>query len=120
MVGLLLFLTIGSAVCIDLWNILDIRRGNSMVRLIPCVIRNEFDHSSQKHVAKHFFARAFALILIPAIVYMLFFWIHFKILSHSGTGDEFMSPQFQETLIGSPLTVDSEGLSSHLTPIMAR
>lgn len=31
MVGLLMFLTVGSAVCIDLWNILDVRRGYSMV-----------------------------------------------------------------------------------------
>lgn len=31
MVGLFMFCTIGSAVVIDLWNILDIRRGHSMV-----------------------------------------------------------------------------------------
>lgn len=68
----------------------------------------------QKQVARHFFARAFALILVPAIVYMLFFWIHFRVLSHSGTGDDFMSPQFQESLIGSPLTVDSEGAQTFI------
>jgi hypothetical protein len=33
MVGLFTFLTIGTAVCIDLWNLLDIRRGHTMVRL---------------------------------------------------------------------------------------
>lgn len=33
MVGLFLFLTVGSAVLYDLWNIIDIRRGNSMVRI---------------------------------------------------------------------------------------
>lgn len=31
MVGLFTFLTIGVAVAIDLWNILDIRRGHTMV-----------------------------------------------------------------------------------------
>lgn len=64
---------------------------------------------SKKHVTRHFLARAFALILVPAIVYMFWFWVHFKVLAYSGTGDDFMSPAFQETLIGSPLTVDAEG-----------
>ena len=40
---------------------------------------------------------------------MFWFYVHFKVLNHSGTGDDFMSPAFQETLLGSPLTVDSEG-----------
>lgn len=31
MVGLFMFLTVGSAVLVDLWNILDVRRGYSMV-----------------------------------------------------------------------------------------
>lgn len=31
MVGLFMFCTVGSAVCIDLWNILDVRRGHTMV-----------------------------------------------------------------------------------------
>jgi dolichyl-phosphate-mannose--protein O-mannosyl transferase len=31
MVGLFMFLTVGSAVIVDLWNILDVRRGLTMV-----------------------------------------------------------------------------------------
>ncbi|CAD6574542.1 MAG: hypothetical protein CYPHOPRED_005451 [Cyphobasidiales sp. Tagirdzhanova-0007] len=91
MVGLFMFLTVGSAVCIDLWNILDVRRGLSM-----------------KRVSQHFFARVLGLIIVPAIVYLFWFWVHFRVLSHSGTGDDFMSSSFQETLVGSPLTVDAE------------
>lgn len=118
MVGLFMFCTIGSAVVIDLWNILDIRRGHSMVGISSSYFHalrlDSFAESvtlllPQKHVAKHFFARAFALILVPAAVYMFWFWVHFKVLAYSGTGDDFMSPAFQETLIGSPLTVDAEG-----------
>jgi len=33
MVGLFAFLAVGTAVVVDLWNILDVRRGHSMVRL---------------------------------------------------------------------------------------
>lgn len=33
MVGLFAFLTVGSAVLVDLWNLLDIKRGHSMVRV---------------------------------------------------------------------------------------
>lgn len=64
--------------------------------------------NSQKHVARHFGARVIGLIIIPAIVYLFWFWVHFRVLTYSGTGDEFMSPAFQETLKGSPLTVDAE------------
>ncbi|KAH8926494.1 glycosyltransferase family 39 protein [Atractiella rhizophila] len=95
-VGLFTFYTIGAAVVWDLWKLLDIRRGLTM-----------------EHVGRHFFARAFGLILIPAIVYMSFFWIHFAILIKSGPGDDFMSPAFQETLIGSPMTFHAQEIKYH-------
>jgi dolichyl-phosphate-mannose-protein mannosyltransferase len=41
------------------------------------------------------------MILIPIILYVSIFWIHFKLLPYSGDGDAFMTPQFQSTLIGS-------------------
>lgn len=66
----------------------------------------------QEQLWKHFFARAFALILFPFIVYLSFFWIHFKILKFSGPGDSFMSPAFQETLYGNELLTSSEGKHS--------
>ncbi|GAA6027484.1 hypothetical protein JCM8097_007884 [Rhodosporidiobolus ruineniae] len=91
MVGLFAFLAVGTAVVVDLWNILDVRRGHTM-----------------DHVARHFFARVFGLIVVPAIVYLFWFWVHFKVLTKSGTGDEFMSPAFQQTLTDSPLTALAE------------
>jgi dolichyl-phosphate-mannose-protein mannosyltransferase len=42
------------------------------------------------------------LLLIPILLYISVFWIHFQLLSHSGDGDAFMTPKFQSTLIGSP------------------
>jgi hypothetical protein len=58
---------------------------------------------------RHFAARAIGLIVIPLIVYLSFFWIHFTILTNSGTGDSFMSPQFQESLAGNELLMNSIG-----------
>ena len=61
MVGLFAFFTIGTAVVIDLWNILDIKRGHPL-----------------DYVGKHFFARAFGLIFVPAVVYLFWFWVHVR------------------------------------------
>lgn len=83
MVGALTFFTIGGAVLYDLWNLLDIRRGLSM-----------------RVFVKHFCARATCLIVLPFIIYLGFFYIHFSILTESGSGDDFMSNEFQQTLNG--------------------
>jgi dolichyl-phosphate-mannose-protein mannosyltransferase len=40
---------------------------------------------------------------------MSFFYVHFAVLSHSGRGDSFMSPAFQETLIGNEMLLNSQG-----------
>jgi dolichyl-phosphate-mannose--protein O-mannosyl transferase len=55
-------------------------------------------------------ARAVGLIAIPFIIYLSFFYVHFAVLTHSGTGDSFMSPAFQETLIGNELLMNSQGM----------
>jgi dolichyl-phosphate-mannose-protein mannosyltransferase len=47
---------------------------------------------------KHFFARAFCLIVIPLTFYMAMFGIHFLCLVNPGEGDGFMSSEFQATL----------------------
>jgi dolichyl-phosphate-mannose-protein mannosyltransferase len=44
--------------------------------------------------------QAAVLILVPAVVYVSVFAIHFQLLPHSGPGDAFMSQQFQSTLVG--------------------
>jgi dolichyl-phosphate-mannose-protein mannosyltransferase len=40
------------------------------------------------------------LVLVPVVVYLSVFAIHFQLLPSSGDGDAFMSPRFQATLIG--------------------
>ncbi|KAJ2930854.1 hypothetical protein H1R20_g6249, partial [Candolleomyces eurysporus] len=89
--GILTVFCIGVAVLIELWDILDVRKeGHTM-----------------DYFYSHFLARAGGLILWPFIVYLSFFWIHFRVLSQSGPGDSFMSPAFQETLAGNELLMQS-------------
>ncbi|KAI9440744.1 glycosyltransferase family 39 protein [Lactarius indigo] len=96
--GILTVVAIGVAVLVDLWDLLDIRKSPSM-----------------DPFWRHFAARAIGLIVVPVIVYLTFFWIHFAILTHSGTGDTFMSPQFQESLAGNELLMNSLELKYHDT-----
>ncbi|KAJ7180678.1 glycosyltransferase family 39 protein [Mycena filopes] len=90
--GILAVVAIGIAVLIDLWEILDHRKeGNTM-----------------EHFWRHFTARAVGLILVPFVIYLSFFYIHFAVLTKSGPGDTFMSPAFQETLAGNEMLMNSQ------------
>ena len=92
-VGLFAFVTIGSAVIIDLWDLLDIKRAKGPLSLA------EF--------GKHFAARAFGLIILPFLFYLFWFQVHFTILNRSGPGDDFMTPEFQETLSDNVMLANS-------------
>ncbi|KAK4207261.1 Dolichyl-phosphate-mannose--protein mannosyltransferase [Rhypophila decipiens] len=96
-VGLFAFITIGSAVIIDLWDLLDIKRPGGSLSLPT--------------FGKHFAARAVGLIIVPFLFYLFWFQVHFSILTRSGPGDDFMSPEFQETLsdnamLANAITID--------------
>lgn len=93
-VGVLTYVTIGIAVLHELWYWLDYQRGLSMM---------EF--------AKHFGARFFSLIVFPFVLYLFWFYIHFLILTKSGPGDNFMSSEFQELLLESPLARTSKAVN---------
>ncbi|TPX64456.1 dolichyl-phosphate-mannose---protein mannosyltransferase [Spizellomyces sp. 'palustris'] len=93
MVGLLTIAAVGIAVLFDLWNILDYRRGLSL-----------------REFARHFSARALCLIFLPLVVYLAFFYIHFAILVKSGPGDAFMSPAFQDGLLGSEMNTNTSAI----------
>jgi dolichyl-phosphate-mannose-protein mannosyltransferase len=49
---------------------------------------------------RHWIARAIGLIVIPLMVYLASFKLHFIILNHSGPGDAQMSSLFQANLVG--------------------
>ncbi|ORX98235.1 O-mannosyltransferase [Basidiobolus meristosporus CBS 931.73] len=90
MVGLFVIGLIGVLVVADLWRLSDIRRGLSM-----------------KRIGQHFVARALCLILVPSILYLSFFYIHFSLLYKTGPGDKSMSPAFQMTLEGNHILTGS-------------
>ncbi len=95
-VGVFSFFTIGSAVAIDLWDLLDVKRKGGALSL------PEF--------GKHFAARAIGLIVVPFIIYLFWFQVHFSILTRSGPGDDFMTPEFQETLADNVMSAQSTGI----------
>ncbi|EPS95451.1 hypothetical protein FOMPIDRAFT_71065 [Fomitopsis schrenkii] len=55
---------------------------------------------SKREQMRHWGARITCLITLPLLIYMLFFKIHFMILSHSGPDDAKMSSLFQANLVG--------------------
>nr|XP_003705238.1 PREDICTED: protein O-mannosyl-transferase 2 isoform X1 [Megachile rotundata]XP_012145078.1 PREDICTED: protein O-mannosyl-transferase 2 isoform X1 [Megachile rotundata]XP_012145079.1 PREDICTED: protein O-mannosyl-transferase 2 isoform X1 [Megachile rotundata] len=55
------------------------------------------------YVVKHLVARCMCLILLPILLYMLFFYIHLTVLNKSGSGDGFYSSEFQSLLEGNSL-----------------
>ncbi|KAI8585613.1 Dolichyl-phosphate-mannose-protein mannosyltransferase-domain-containing protein [Geranomyces variabilis] len=93
MVGMLTIAAIGVAVLFDLWDLLDIRRGLTM-----------------RQFSRHFAARALCLIFLPFAIYLSFFYIHFAILIKSGPGDAFMSPAFQDGLVGSDVSTNTSAI----------
>ncbi|KAJ6120311.1 hypothetical protein N7523_004591 [Penicillium sp. IBT 18751x] len=95
-VGFFTFVTVGAAVMIDLWNLLDINRRQGALDMVTWI--------------KHFVARGVALIVIPFFFYLFWFQVHFAVLTRSGPGDEFMSPEFQETLSDNAMTAQSVGV----------
>ncbi|KAL4883670.1 Dolichyl-phosphate-mannose-protein mannosyltransferase-domain-containing protein [Aspergillus karnatakaensis] len=100
-VGVFTFVTIGSAVMVDLWNLLDIRRQGGALSM--------FEWS------KHFGARFFSLVVVPFFFYLFWFQVHFAILSHSGPGDDFMTPAFQETLSDNAMASQSVSIEFYDT-----
>ncbi|XP_031831255.1 protein O-mannosyl-transferase 2 isoform X2 [Nomia melanderi] len=84
-VGLFAVLLVGLHTAIELWNEL----GNLTEPIT--------------YVGKHLVARCICLILLPVLLYMLFFYIHLSVLNKSGSGDGFYSSEFQSLLEGNSL-----------------
>ncbi|PPQ91880.1 hypothetical protein CVT25_000755 [Psilocybe cyanescens] len=100
--GILTVFAIGLAVLVDLWDILDYKKeGHTM-----------------EYFWRHFSARATGLIVVPFVIYLSFFYIHFAVLTQSGPGDNFMSPAFQETLAGNEMLLNSKEIHYYDTVVM--
>lgn len=84
-VGLFVIVFIGLNTIRDLWRMM----GNLKLTL--------------EVIFQHFAARVFCLILLPLVLYMVSFAVHFSVLNLSGPGDGFFSSSFQSRLIGNNL-----------------
>ncbi|KAJ8938509.1 hypothetical protein NQ318_005173 [Aromia moschata] len=84
-VGLFVILLVGLMTVVDLWDILG-----DMSRPVSDTLR-------------HLVTRAVCLILLPILLYIVFFYIHLRVLNRSGNGDGFYSSAFQSQLIGNSL-----------------
>lgn len=100
-VGVFTFVTIGAAVAVDLWNLLDIRRARGALTMFQW--------------GQHFVARGVSLIILPLFFYLFWFQVHFTILTRSGPGDDFMTPEFQETLSDNMMSAQSVGVQYYDT-----
>ncbi|KAJ1875505.1 Protein O-mannosyltransferase 2 [Coemansia sp. RSA 990] len=58
---------------------------------------------SWEDIACHWNARVVSLIFVPLIVYVACFWVHFRLLYKSGTGDHKLSANFQARQLGNRL-----------------
>ena len=66
---------------------------------------------SVREQAWHWGARIACLIVIPILVFMASFKIHFMVLNHSGPGDAQMSSLFQANLVGNDFAKNPLGTS---------
>lgn len=98
-IGAFTFFSIGVPVLIDLWDLMDINRRQGALSLAQ--------------FGKHFAARATGLVIVPFFLYLFWFQVHFSILSKSGPGDDFMTPEFQETLSDNVMSLQSVGVNYH-------
>ena len=96
-VGAFTFFSIGVPVMIDLWELLDVNRKRGALSL--------------PDFSKHFLARVIGLIIVPFLMYLFWFQVHFSILNRSGPGDDFMTPEFQETLSDNLMTQQAIGIN---------
>ena len=85
-VGLFVMAAIGIVTLLDLFDVSSIKRTSTDFR-----------------VFSHWICRFFCLLLVPIFVFIFLYWIHLTVLSKSGPGDHFMTPQFQSTLEGNKI-----------------
>lgn len=93
MVGLFVTTLVGIYTVVDLWNKLGDKK----------ILWAQYSY--------HWLSRIVGLILIPLIIFLLSFKMHFDLLYKSGTGDANMSSLFQANLAGSNILGGSREVS---------
>ena len=110
MIGLFVTALVGVYTIEDLWD----KFGDLKMPIVSSFfresLRNGPDTSSQREYAAHWGARIICLIIVPILVFMASFKIHFLVLNHSGPGDAQMSSLFQANLEGNDFAQDPLGM----------
>lgn len=65
---------------------------------VGACVRGVCPPCAQVCVLCHVLARAVALVVVPAVTYLLFFYVHLTLLCRSGPHDQIMSSAFQASL----------------------
>ena len=68
---------------------------------LALIIGFEIFNIAKRIVTKYVTWRLIALFVLPILIYVAAFAVHFHLLTKTGTGDDFMTQGFQKTLIGS-------------------
>jgi dolichyl-phosphate-mannose-protein mannosyltransferase len=106
-VGLFVIATIGCSTLYQLWQLwgdLHITQVKQRERIAGRSKDNSlFSFDEQSRFMQHFLARGVCLILLPIVIYMGSFCVHFYLLPKSGSGDSMMSSVFQHSLIGNEI-----------------
>ncbi|KAJ3130402.1 hypothetical protein HK098_002631, partial [Nowakowskiella sp. JEL0407] len=85
-IGLFVIAAVGFSTIMNLWELLGDVKRVSWIKF-----------------TQHFLARALCLIVIPLSIYAALFQVHFMVLINNGSGNGFMSPEFQSTLKGNAI-----------------
>jgi dolichyl-phosphate-mannose-protein mannosyltransferase len=99
LIGLFVTALVGLYTIEDLWEKFgDLRMPVVCFSMIAQVRSDKF--SMQRDQLRHWGARIACLIILPILVYMASFKLHFLILNHTGPGDAQMPSLFQANLEG--------------------
>jgi len=88
-VGVMTYATIGIAVCYNLWQLFCQSKSTSL-RLFM----------------RYFIQKLNYLVMLPFLLYLFWFWIHFQILIYDSEESEFLSEAFQDSLIPNKAFLD--------------
>lgn len=105
-VGLFCTALVGLYTAEDLWN----KFGNLKISKVSWLLAISMltrTNESKVELGAHVGTRVVGLIIIPTLVYMFSFYVHFLILENSGPGDAQMSSLFQANLRGTEVGTNS-------------
>ena len=110
MIGLFVTALVGLYTIEDLWE----KFGDLKMSVVRLLSASYTVHAqpvfAQRDQAKHWGARILCLIIVPILVFMASFKLHFLILNHSGPGDAQMSSLFQAHLVGNDFAQNPLGM----------